>query len=263
MNEHHGKDRFMEMQRMPRMDCAQFHEVLHELDRPGTEGAALCDRALAHAELCGDCATLLIEVESLDFSLRQAAEESAELQAPPRLETLLLQEFRREKSVTASRGVRWQLAAFGIAATVLLALGLSLHRQHLVTPGGNVANGVTSAQTATQAPDNSATATATIAADPSTKTGANSAQAAQSNDTEYTTAYMPLPYAYDPSELEGGAVVRVVLPRAALVSYGLPVEGMGVADHVTADMVVSQDGTPQAIRLVAQANANSDTDADF
>ncbi len=74
---------------------------------------------------------------------------------------------------------------------------------------------------------------------------------------------MPLPYAYDPSELEGGAVVRVVLPRAALVSYGLPVEGMGVRDQVTADMVVSQDGTPQAIRLVAQSDANSDTDSDF
>src|ERR1700691_3508134 len=75
--------------------------------------------------------------------------------------------------------------------------------------------------------------------------------------------YMPLPYAYDQSELEGGAVVRVVLPRAALVSYGLPMKGMGVADNVTADMVVSQDGTPQAIRLVAHTNANSDTDADF
>jgi hypothetical protein len=263
MKQDPGKDIYMDRQRMTRMDCAQFQEVLHELDRPGTEGAALCERALAHAELCGDCATLLTEVESLDFPLRQLAAESAELQAPPRLETLLLQEFRREKSAAASRGVRWQLAAFGIAATVLLALGLSLHRQHLVTRGGNGAGGVTSAQSSAQAPDHSATTAPTVATDPSTKTGANSAQGAQANDTEYTTAYMPLPYAYDPSELEGGAVVRVVLPRAALASYGLPVEGMGVADHVTADMVVSQDGTPQAIRLVAQANANSDTDADF
>jgi len=259
MKQDPGKEHFMEGKRMDRMGCAQFQEVLHELDRPGMEGATLCERALAHAELCGDCATLLIEVESLDFSLRQAAEESAELQAPPRLETLLLQEFRREKSATASRGVRWQLAAFGIAAAVLLALGLSLHRQHLVTPGGNVAGGVTSAQTPTQAPDNSAA----IAADSNRKTKANSASTAQTDDVEYTTAFMLLPYAYDPSELEGGAVVRVMLPRAALVSYGLPVEGMGVADHVTADMVVSQDGTPQAIRLVAQANSNSDNNADF
>jgi hypothetical protein len=267
MKQESGKDIFTEMQRTNRMDCAQFQEVLHELDRPGTEGATLCERALAHAELCSDCATLLIEVESLDFSLRQAAEESAELQAPPRLETLLLQEFRREKSVTASRGLRWQLAAFGIAAAVLLALGLSLHRQHLVAPGG-VNSGQTSTQTAgqtsAQAPDNpAATKTPMAATNSNSQAAGDSASAAASDDSEYATAYMPLPGAYDPSELEGGAVVRVVLPRAALVSYGLPVEGMGVADHVTADVVVSQDGTPQAIRLVAQANANSDSDTDF
>ncbi len=274
MKQDPGKDVFREVKRTNRMDCAQFQEVLHELNRPGTEGATLCDRALAHAELCGNCAVLLTEVESLDFALREAAAESADLQAPPRLETLLLQEFRREKSATDSRGVRWQLAAFGVAAAVLLALGLSLHRQHLVTPGG--VNGAqnsaqVSSQTAAQASDNSlATKTATAAPDSDAQASvnhtqpiANSAQAARANDIEYTTAYMPLPYAYDPSELEGGAVVRVVLPRAALVSYGLPVEGMGVADHVTADMVVSQDGTPQAIRLVAQADANSESDTDF
>ncbi len=33
------------------MDCAQFQEVLHELDRPGTEGETQCERALAHAEM--------------------------------------------------------------------------------------------------------------------------------------------------------------------------------------------------------------------
>jgi hypothetical protein len=262
MRQGSGKEDFAEAKRMNRMDCAQFQQVLHDLDRPGTEGATLCERALAHAEFCSDCAALLTEVESLDFALRQVAEESAELQAPLRLETLLLQEFRQEKSATASRGVRWQLAAFAVAAAVLLALGLSLHRQHLVTPGA--ASSAQGSTQAAQAPDNSAaTTTATTAPDNNAQASASAVQTAASDDTEYATAYMPLPYAYDPSELEGGAVVRVVLPRAALVSYGLPVEGMGVADNVTADMVVSQDGTPQAIRLVAQTNANSDTDADF
>jgi hypothetical protein len=265
MKQDQGKDNFAEMKRMDRMDCAQFQEMLHELGRPEAEGDALCERALAHAESCSKCATLLTEVESLDFSLRQLLEQSAEAQAPARLETLLVQEFRREKSATASRGVRWQLAAFGVAAAVLLALGITLHRQHLVTPGGDTTNGVTtSAQASGQTSDNSV-ATQTLSAVPAANSQAASVSlnTAQAEDAEYTTAYMPLPYAYDPSELEGGAVVRVVLPRAALVSYGLPVEGMGVGDHVTADMVVSQDGTPQAIRLVAQASANSDTDADF
>jgi hypothetical protein len=263
MKQESGKEDFAEAKWMNRMDCAQFQEVLHELDRPGTEGAMLCERALAHAESCSDCATLLTEVESLDFALRQVATQSAESQAPQRLETLLLQEFRREKSARASRGVRWQLAALGVAAAVLLALGLSLNRQHLVTRG-DANSAQISTQTVAQAPNNSAVATtAAPAADGNTQASRHSTQTAQADDAEYATAYMPLPYAYDPSELEGGAVVRVVLPRATLVSYGLPVEGLGVGEQVTADMVVSQDGTPQAIRLVAQANANSDTDTDF
>ena len=253
MKQDPGKDIFTEMQRTNRMDCAQFQEVLHELDRPGTEGAVVCERALAHAETCSACATLLTEVESLDFSLRQIGEDTSELQAPPRLETLLLQEFRREKSATTSRRVRWQVAAIGIAAAILLALGLTLHRQQLETPDGAGSTGVASTQT----PNGQA---ATKTSDGNTLAGESTAQAEESDDSEYATAYMPLPYAYDPSELEGGAVVRVVLPRAALASYGLPVEGMGVTDQVTADMVVSQDGTPQAIRLVAQSDTNTDSD---
>ena len=256
MKQEPGKNIFTGVNRMKHMDCMQFREVLHELDRPGAEGDALCERALAHAESCSDCAAQLTEMESLSFSLRQLAEESAEVQAPARLETLLLQEFRREKAATAARGVRWQLAAFGIAAAVLLALGLSLHRQNLVTPAG-VNSAQSSVQTVTTAPDNSAARkTSATAMDGSTRV-------AMADDAEYATAYMPLPYAYDPSELEGAAVVRVVLPRAALASYGLPVEGMGLTDQVTADMVISQDGTPQAIRLVAQSSANSDSDSDF
>jgi hypothetical protein len=270
MKEGPGKDIFTAVNRMKHMDCMQFREVLNELDRPGAEGDALCERALAHAESCSDCAAQLTEMESLSFSLRQLAEVSAEAQAPPRLETLLLQEFRREKSATASRGVRGQLAAFAIAAAVLLALGLSLHRQHLVTPAGQD-SAQNSSQAVTTAPDNSATTkTSTATSDGNTQQGVshaqatgNSAQAAETDDSEYATAYLALPYAYDPSGLEGGAVVRVVLPRAALASYGLPVEGMGLRDQVTADMVISQDGTPQAIRLVAQSNTNSDSDTDF
>jgi hypothetical protein len=260
MKQDPGKDGFTEMQRTNPMDCAQFQEVLHELDRPGTEGAVLCERALAHAETCSACATLLTEVESLDFSLRQVAEETSELQAPPRLETLLLQEFRREKSAATSRRVRWQVAAIGIAAAILLALGLSLHRQQLVTHDGTSSVGVASTQTPNGQPAAKTTDSNSQPDGITAQASANSAQVAESDDSEYATAYMPLPYAYDPSELEGGAVVRVVLPRAALASYGLPVEGMGVTDHVTADMVVSQDGTPQAIRLVAQSDANTDSD---
>ena len=110
-----------------------------------------------------------------------------------------------------------------------------------------------------ESPASTAPATANIEPKPvHASAAAEKIAATDSEETEYATAYVPLPYSYDPSAMEGGTVVRVVLPRAALVSYGLPIEGMGVSDQVTADMVVSEDGTPQAIRLVTQANPKSD-----
>src|SRR5260370_39331814 len=101
---------------MIRMDCAQFAEVLHELDRPGTPGAALRETALAHAEMCSHCGALVTEAESLDFALGRMAQVTAELQAPPRIEAALLREFQRGRSVASSRRLQWQLAALGAAA---------------------------------------------------------------------------------------------------------------------------------------------------
>jgi hypothetical protein len=251
--------------KMPRMDCSQFAEALHELDRPGTAGAAVRDGALAHAELCSDCGALVTEAESLDFALGQISQQASEVQAPPRIEAALLREFRREKSLAASRRLRFNLAVVGIAAAVLLALGVTIRRPQIVTP---VRTPSVRASTAAPAPSRqgsreqpASTALGDASIEPKATHSHATAEKTGAPDTgpiEYATAYMPLPYSYDPSGLEGGAVVRVVLPRAALISYGLPIEGMGVSDQVTADMVVSQDGTPQAIRLVSQDNPKSD-----
>jgi hypothetical protein len=52
--------------------------------------------------------------------------------------------------------------------------------------------------------------------------------------------------------VEDDAVVRVVLSRSALASLGLPVAETDGGETVSADLRVSEDGTPQAIRLVSQ-----------
>jgi hypothetical protein len=266
MKEDSMNDHF-EAEKMVRVNCEQFAEVLHELDRPGTPGAALREGALAHAEMCSRCGALVTESESLDFSLGQIAQETEELQAPPKIEAALLREFRREKSAASSRRLRWQLAALGAAAAALLALGLSFHRPRAAAPDKAPAVSASAIRPASSpktkpSPDSRSSAAPAIlnvqAKTARAPLAAEKTAAAENDATEYATAYMPLPYAYDPSGLEGGAVVRVVLPRAVLVSYGLPVEAMGVSDQVTADMVVSEDGTPQAIRLVRQANPPTD-----
>src|ERR1700693_1316068 len=111
-----------------RMDCAQFGELSHDLDRPGTQGMALRESALVHAESCSRCAQLMTQAESLNFSLRSLARREAGAQAPLRVETALLEEFRRAKAGTSRRRTGLWLAALGLASAVLLALGLSLRK---------------------------------------------------------------------------------------------------------------------------------------
>ena len=246
-----------------RMDCAEFRDVLHELDRPGTRGAAEFENAITHAESCGDCGVLLVEEESLDFAVGKVARETARMPGAARVEAALLTEFRKAKPGTAvmpTRGkMRWQIAALAVAAMVLLSLGTMIYernlRQSTVTPVTNVANQArpTLNRTPPVAANTSSTLTSTAAANgdagPVAKLPAASSGA---QGTEYGTDYVRLPYADDPAGLEGGSVVRVTLARSALESYGLPAEGLGAGDRVTADMLVSVDGTPEAIRLVAQ-----------
>jgi hypothetical protein len=223
------------------MDCAQFEEIVHDIERPGTEGFALRDRALAHAESCADCARLMTELESLDSGLHAMAVAVAGWQAPASVEAALLSEFRRQKLASTRWSVRRQIVAFGTAAAALMALGFSLH--HYMVPkdlgGAGVAHMV----------DTPAPPSAT--ANPQTTAVQDAANVIDADGSEYAS-FVPLPYADDPSALDDGTVVRVEMPRAALASFGLPVAAMESDGTVRADLIVSADGTPQAIRLVSQ-----------
>jgi hypothetical protein len=214
------------------MDCSQFEEVLHDLDRPGTRGLALREVALVHAESCSHCAQLMTNAESLDFSLQTIALREAHLEAPPRIEAHLLKEFRVHNAAASRRRMQGRLAALGIAAAILLAVGVSLRHGstfHGKSTPVTSANGAAALTSPLEVAEN------------------------RLPDSPDETAFVSLPYAADPATLENGAVVRVVLSRSALASLGLPVADVGATEQVPADIVLSEDGAPQAIRLVAQA----------
>jgi len=223
------------------MDCAQFEELVHDLDRSGTQAAALRESALAHAESCGRCARLMTETEALDFSLRGLAGEDSGLEASSRLEESLMREFRRQKVAASRRRIGWRLAVLGAAAAAALAVGIWLH--HAQVPG---AKSTGTEQAGTVQPR----ASQGTAARTAERTGTSQ------DNSEYATAFVPLPYADDSAMADGGAVVRVVLSRSALASLGVPVADAGNTSPIPADIVVSEDGTPQAIRLVSQASVN-------
>jgi hypothetical protein len=222
-----------------KIDCVEFGELLPDLDRPGTLGAERCEEALAHAEQCAPCATLMMEAEALNYDLRRISTDSRDLEAPARLETAVLADFRRAKAARPRRNWQRDVAILAIAALVLLAVALGLYRERTKIGGG--------AQTETA----NAVSTNSNGAQPAQVANADQSEVA---DNEYSSAFVPLPYADDISESQGGSVVRVDLPRESLVSMGVPVTGLNPGGHVVADLMLSEDGTPQAIRLVSQAN---------
>jgi hypothetical protein len=224
------------------MDCVEFNKIYQDLDRPGTAGFRFRERALAHAESCSSCGLLLTDGEALDFALRNLSQQNAGREAPARVEAALLREFQASKVAGSRRRVHRQLAALGAAAAILLALGLGVQQRIASRPNK-----------ATPQEANLATAPAT---DASAKAAQHEAAASEADEDEYAKEFVPLPYADDPAALEGGAIVRVTLPRSALASFGLPIRESDGTGTVFADLVVSEDGTPQAIRLVSDANPN-------
>jgi hypothetical protein len=224
------------------MDCVEFKEVYHDLDRPGTSGFRFREHALAHAESCAGCGRLLTDGEALDFALRNLALHSAGREAPRRVEAALLREFQVWKLAGSRRRIHRQLAALGAAAAILLALGLGVRHRIASRPAA-----------ATQRAAN----TAKVAgADASGMAAGHEQAASEPDEDKYAREFVPVPYADDPAALEGGAIVRVILPRSALPSFGLPIIDGDGTDRVFADLLVSEDGTPQAIRLVSDANPN-------
>jgi hypothetical protein len=228
------------------MDCTRFEEIVHDIERPGTEGFSLRDGALVHAESCAKCARLMTDVESLDAGLRAMSVSAAGRQAPANLEVRLTAQFRRQSMANLRWSVQRQIAALSTAAAMLLAVGFSLH--HFVSLRGNGAPRVAQV---INAPSSSAAVAAGSGNSPS------SVNLIDADDSEYAS-FVPLPYADDPSALDEGTVVRVEMPRAALASFGLPVAAMESDGTVRADLIVSADGTPQAIRLVPQGRASQE-----
>ena len=230
------------------MDCARFAEIVHDLERRGTEAHAVRQSALAHAEACERCGSLLEQVTSLDFALDALAAKNGDEQAPARLEAALLAEFRRRHAEKAQplKSLRW--VALATAAAVLLAFGASLKYWPGRAPSGD-GSGAQKTDVAQVAP------VAQTGAKPHAAKGPQE-NAVAGEDSEYATNFVPLPYADDPGTIEGGTVVRVTLSRAALASLGMPVADVSSRESIPADIALSEDGTPQAIRLVASGSVD-------
>ena len=221
------------------MNCDEFERIAQALARDEGLDVATLESAFTHADSCESCDALLEEAESLTSNLRTLAAHHASEAAPARVESKLLLAFRQRREPDFHGLERWRWsAALAIAAAIVLVLAVTGRPQALWHPGG-----VASANQ----PGQSGRAPGTPAA---VSAPPQASQTAALDDEEGADSFVPLSGTFDLDSLNEEPIVRVVLTGEDLESLGLPV-GDSSDEQVVADLIIANDGTPQAIRVVS------------
>lgn len=252
------------------MNCQRFESVVSELARGQMMAAQQRSEALAHSRDCEYCAARLRDEETLTRGLQSLAAEMNQFDAPDKLEVEVLEAFRARKLATPvvvkQFNGRYWLAA--VAALLLVAMSVVALRwrsdvetprsevagvKPATLPGSDANNQAPIAEPAEVIEDQAINETPRryerkpVRRPPVRKP--ESARAA--NDVrEIATDFIPLRYLNAASLQDGGQIVRVELPRSALVNFGLPVNMDRYNEKVKADVIFGVDGLAHAIRFV-------------
>ena len=236
------------------MKCEEFEAIGLDAERDASLSEAARAAAREHAGTCSRCAALLDSWQAVGAELRALAEDTAMAQAPARVEMRLRQEFRTQHVTLKVRRTA-AIAAWALAAAAVLAGAVSWHNwrrsQH-----GEAANHLHSAPAANDLADSDFAARARAnrrdpAAVPS---GTRQPVLAAADGSETLVAdaelsgftFLPGAFAADTDE---AAILRVRMQRGALGALGLPVNEERAGEWILVDLLVSDDGLPQAVRL--------------
>jgi hypothetical protein len=228
------------------MKCEEFEAIGLDAERDASLSEVDRVSAREHAGTCSRCAALQDSWRAAGIELRVFADETALAQAPARVEMRLRQEFRTRhvtlKGRRAAVVAAWALAA---AAVLVGAVGWRNWRN------GGRANSASRSNSSASAANGSLKS-----ANAYRETPAQSAAALQpdSADSEILLAdselsdFTLLPGALMADTAEA-AILRVRLQRGSLSSLGLPVNEERAGEWIQVDLLVGNDGLPQAVRL--------------
>jgi len=194
--------------------------------------------------------------ETLTSSLKLLAEDMESLNAPPEIEMQLRKAFRAQKVMAPRSYVNYWVA--GIAAVLLIAISVIALRSRTDPPKPIITRRSEQPPVQEIKPDKK------INIDPqpkqqevvAEKPRRRSVRRAPRNEVanhvtrEVATDFMPLGYLSPTTLQDGGQIIRVELPRAALVNFGLPVNMDRYHETVKADVLLGVDGLAHAIRFV-------------
>jgi hypothetical protein len=234
------------------MTCEEFEAIGLDAERDASLSEVERVAAREHACTCSRCAALQDSWQAARVELRAFAEDTAITQAPARVEMRLRQDFRTQHVTLKVRRAA-VVAAWALAATAVLAGAVSWrnwrHSQH-----EEATNHLNSVPGTSNFPGNNSVA----GANPETpaeipdgmrqrgSAGAGSSESLMADNELRGFTLLPGAFAADTDEAE---ILRVRLQRGALGALGLPVNEERANEWIQVDLLVGDDGLPQAVRL--------------
>ena len=216
----------------PGMTCEEFALAALDLDLASDSPAQQAARD--HLRICAHCAALQAQWQTLRGELHVLGRETARAGSPARVEMRLRQEFRTKhktmKTQRAAVAATWALAA----AAVLLVAFSWLHWRN-ERSAHELAN------------LNKPAAIQSAGALDASELGETVVASNDSGDFTLLPGSMPSP-------TEDATVVHVQMQRAALGALGFAVNEEHAGDWIQVDLLVGDDGLPQAVRLPQSSN---------
>ncbi|HEV7744371.1 MAG TPA: hypothetical protein VGO56_05190 [Pyrinomonadaceae bacterium] len=264
------------------MNCGDFESNVNDLARERLLEASVRARALAHRDECAACARRLAEESELSCGLRALVNQTKTVAVPAPRNELFVALRKRQTPINATAAGSWRhwaTSGAALAAMVLLVIGVVVMRSRATapqlvhpdppnarteksiapTPQAVVDSKPTPALSDSLAANHrmrgqrrnlKRTSTGTVATQPVKDLAAETATNDTNLATEITTEFMPIGYAPETSMQDGGQLVRVELPRSALLAFGLPMNVNRYDERVKADVFFGADGMARAIRFV-------------
>jgi hypothetical protein len=254
------------------MNCKEFEDTVNEIVHAKMIDAASRAAGLAHTEICVRCAARLAGERALIAGLKSLAASDEGKAASASVEAALLEAFRAPAPNQIARrlpvqSTRWPRKALAVAAAILIAFDFIVYRaiQNEPQKGNKV---VKENLPAPQPSVNRKEQVVKESVIPEPRRGSRAPRPRSGNrlqldkpiirdsmtsyarDNEYTTDFFPLSYSDDQKPMESGEVIRVQMPRSALIAFGLPVNIERADVPVKADLLVGEDGLARAIRFV-------------
>lgn len=234
------------------MNCEQFESIGLDLDRESALDIDAAERAAAidHANTCARCAALQESWREARIELQALREMTSDAGAPQRVEMRLRQEFFARTRAQKAR--RFAIAsAWVLASAAMLLVGMNWWNWHITNE--NISLGSTNTAANTNANSSAAANNASNTTPSSVPSyidsypteAANESTLVAANDAEDFTL-LPGSMAQEAGD---GSVVRVRMQRGALGDLGLPVNEERANEWIQVDLLVGQDGQPQAVRL--------------